>query len=363
MSEDKDDKQYDASPQKLRKAREKGDIPRTPEVGSALAYIGSFVGLCLIGAPLCLYWLAQAVRIGFDFGPGPGPGSNDAPAAGRFDAAAGFVGVSGLLMLAVMAVPATLVLAGLVAQRSIVFSPQKLAPDFSRINPVKNAAQKFGKSGLVTFLMSLARVSLVAAGGWYLFASLLDRLAATVFTGGPQWVQGLGDMLWQVIMLGAGIAAGFAVLDLLWKHHEHRQRNRMTRKEMEDEHKDSEGDPHMKAARRQKAIDLALNSMLKDVETADVVMVNPTHYAVALKWNRGSGRAPICVAKGTDAVAARIRARAAEARVPLWPDPPATRALYATVDIGQEIPADHFAAVAAAIRFAQKMRDKARQGW
>ena len=129
------------------------------------------------------------------------------------------------------------------------------------------------------------------------------------------------------------------------------------------QHKDSEGDPHLKAARRQKAVDLALGSMLADVEKADVVIVNPTHYAVALEWKRGSGKAPVCLAKGVDEVAARIRERAREHKVPIWSDPPCARALHATTKIGAEVPRAQFGPVAAAIRFAEAMRAKARRGY
>ena len=103
--------------------------------------------------------------------------------------------------------------------------------------------------------------------------------------------------------------------------------------------------------------------MLADVEKADVVIVNPTHYAVALEWKRGSGRAPVCLAKGVDEVALRIRERAREHKVPIWSDPPCARALHATVKLGEEIPHDQFGPVAAAIRFSEQMRIRARQGW
>jgi flagellar biosynthetic protein FlhB len=103
--------------------------------------------------------------------------------------------------------------------------------------------------------------------------------------------------------------------------------------------------------------------MLADVQTADVIIVNPTHYAVALKWQRGAKTAPICVAKGVDEIAAQIRARAAEHAVPIHSDPPTARAVYATVPIGEPIKTEHFKAVAAAIRFAEAMRAKARKTW
>jgi flagellar biosynthetic protein FlhB len=135
----------------------------------------------------------------------------------------------------------------------------------------------------------------------------------------------------------------------------------MTRQEMTEEHKESEGDPHFRAHRRQRGQEIALNRMLQAVPEADVVVVNPTHYAVALKWNRKDRRAPVCVAKGQDEIAARIRERAIEAGVPIHRDPPTARALHAALDVGDEIGREHYQAVAAAIRFAEAMRKKARR--
>lgn len=108
-----------------------------------------------------------------------------------------------------------------------------------------------------------------------------------------------------------------------------------------------------------------MNRMLADVPKADVVVVNPTHYAVALQWNRRAGRAPVCLAKGTDEIAARIREAAAAAGVPIHSDPPTARALHAVIDIGREIRPEHYAPVAAAIRYAERMRKRARdrKGW
>jgi flagellar biosynthetic protein FlhB len=148
-------------------------------------------------------------------------------------------------------------------------------------------------------------------------------------------------------------------IDFVWQRAEHLRKHRMSRKEMTDEQKDAEGDPMMKQQRRQKAMEVANTQMLADVPEADVVIVNPTHYAVALKWSREAGSAPVCVAKGVDHVAARIREVADESAVPIHSDPPTARALHATVEIGQEIPPDHYQAVAAAIRFAERIRQEA----
>ncbi len=357
MSEDQSDRTFEATEQKLRRARQEGDIPRSQEANAALLYLGFWGALALMGATMVPGWLRMAART---IGAEPWPDKVNRTTADLGWATGGYAALSALAAIALMGL---CVLLGMIAQRTIVFTPKKLSLDFSRIDPLKNAKQKFGKSGLVGFGISLGKAGLVIASGWILFGSLLVMLSNADRMGGGQWVSGLGVILGRVTMLAVGISALFAVVDLLWKYFDHRRRNRMSRKEMMDEFKESEGDPHMKANRRQRAVDIVMNQMLADVEKADVVLVNPTHYAVALQWKRGSGRAPVCLAKGIDEVAARIRGRAAEHNIPVWPDPPATRAIYALVDIGAEIRNEHFAPVAAAIRFAEAMRRKARDGW
>ncbi len=158
------------------------------------------------------------------------------------------------------------------------------------------------------------------------------------------------------------IALAIGGIDLLWQRAEHLRRNRMSHKELMDEHKQLEGDPHVKQQRRQRGQEIALNKMLADVPGADVVIVNPSHYAVALKWSRKPGSAPVCVAKGVDEIAARIREIASQSGVPIHRDPPTARALHAAVPIGEEIRPEHFAAVAVAIRFADEMSRK-RRSW
>lgn len=353
MSEDKDDRTFEASEQKLRQAREKGDIPRSTELNATVMYLGAWLAFTMGAGFAVRHWMAMASRA---------MGNGGWVEGATFDIAASVAHFAGLSVLGLVSLPGLAILFALIAQRALIFTPSKLAFDLKRINPMKTAGQKFGASGLMTFAISLAKAGLVCAGGWYLFVGLADRLAASAMGGGA-WTQDLGRLLSRVLMMAVGISIIFAAIDLGWKHHEHRKRLRMTRQEAEDEHKHSEGDPHMKAARRQRAVDIAMKQMLADVARADVVIVNPTHYAVALEWKRGSGRAPVCLAKGTDEVAARIRAKAREKQVPIWSDPPCARSIHATVDVGQEVRRDQFAAVAAAIRFAEAMRLKARAGW
>lgn len=352
--ENKDDKEFEASGQKLARAREQGDVPRSTEINVLAMYIGFWFVFAAIAGFATKNWLAMAER---SLGAGGWPIEHAFPLASSLGRYAAIVVIMSFL------VPGVMIIVGLVAQRGLIFSGKKVKPDIKRINPIKNAKQKFGPSGLMTFAISLVKVILVCGGGWYIFIGLIDRIATTAFGSGTQWVNVISIVIMKVMGLAIVVSALLAVVDVMWKRHEFMQRQRMSRKEMEDEHKNSEGDPHLKAARRRKAVDIAMKQMLSDVEKADVIIVNPTHYAVALKWNREAGRVPVCVAKGTDDVAARIRDRAAEHKVPIFSDPPTARSLHATVKIGEEIRREHYFAVAAAIRFAENMRKKARAGW
>jgi flagellar biosynthetic protein FlhB len=260
-----------------------------------------------------------------------------------------------------MALPPVLVIAVLIATRSFAVTPDRIAPKLQRISPLATASHKFGAEGLMEFAKSTVKMGLVATILYLFLAARLEEVLATVYLSPAMSAAVLGRLTVEFLGLVLMVAVVLGGVDYLWQVHLHRQRNRMSRKEMLDEYKESEGDPHLKAARRQRAQELATNRMLADVATADVVVVNPTHYAVALRWDRAKGGAPVCVAKGVDEIARVIRERAAEHGVPIHSDPPTARAIHATVEIGQQIRTEHYRAVAAAIRFAEAMRRKARR--
>lgn len=356
MSEEPgDDKEFDPSERRLEEARIKGEVPQGRDLLAAAAFGGLLLGGMMIGASgtaglgeAGMTLLDQADQFSdLVFGGGSAP----------------LVGLTSTILAALaplFLLPFVLVVATLVAQRALVFAPSKLAPKLSRISPIQGARNKFGRSGLFEFgknFVKLATISL--ALGLFLAertASVTMALFLNPAVAAATMLTLLGEFLVVVLVLQSAIG----MIDLLWQRADHLRRHRMSRKEMLDELRQSDGDPHLKAARRQRAVDIASSRMLADVATADVVIVNPTHYAVALKWNRASRRAPICVAKGVDEAAARIRERAAEAGVPIRHDPPTARALHATVEIGAEISQEQYRAVAAAVRFAEAMRLKAR---
>ncbi|MDP3341322.1 flagellar biosynthesis protein FlhB [Frigidibacter sp.] len=360
MSEAPDDGEKDHEPtqKRLDDARRRGDILRAPELNVAAGYAGILLTAVTLGGATVtalgdtgMVLLGQADRL--------------APllVAGEAGPVGGLIASVGLAALPWLAAPMLAVLALLLALRGIVFAPEKLMPDLKRISPLGNATQKFGRAGLFEFAKNFAKLALVSV---LLGLFLASRMPAILTAQNlPAAMSGalLADLLVDFLVLVLGIALVMGLADILWQQAERMRRLRMTRQEVIEEYKASEGDPHMKGRRRQRGREIAMNRMLADVARADVVIVNPTHFAVALKWERGSGRAPVCVGKGVDEIAARIRAAAAEAGVPLHSDPPTARALYATVGIGREIRPDQYKAVAAAIRFAEAMRRRARDRW
>jgi flagellar biosynthetic protein FlhB len=266
-----------------------------------------------------------------------------------------------LPLLPFFVVPGILAVVALVSSRSLVFATEKMKPKMNKISPIAQAKNKFGRSGLFEFAKSFAKLSIYSIIlGIYLFAKMEDILA-TMALSPAMATAVLLRMSITFLFLVLAVSLTIGGVDFLWQRAEHLRKHRMSHKEMRDEHKQMEGDPHMKQERRQRAIDIAMNKMLADVPDADVVVVNPTHYAVALKWDRKRGTAPKCVAKGVDEVAAKIREIAAENGVALHSDPPTARAIHASVEIGEEVRPEHYRAVAAAIRFAEALRKKARR--
>lgn len=350
------DKQYDASQKKLDDAREKGEVAKSVDLTTAAGY-GGFIVAAYFAGPATMVSLAEGMSVLL--------GRADHLAAEVFGGTSvpfmsGLYALTGAAMLPWVVLPAVFAILSVVAQRAFVFAPSKLAPKGSRISLIKGFGNKFGREGIFEFLKSTVKLAIFCVIlGVFLaiqFPAIMETLKMT-----PSMVttRFLG-MTVQLLLLVLVVALLIGIVDLMWQMAQHQRKNRMSRQELLDEQKQSEGDPMMKQQRRQKAVTIAMNQMLADVPDADVVIVNPTHYAVALKWDRRAGQAPVCVAKGVDEIAARIREIAEAKGVAIHSDPPTARALFATVQLGDEIRADHYKAVAAAIRFADTLRAKRR---
>lgn len=355
-SEDDSDKSFEPTPQKLQKAREKGEVAKSSDLSVVAGYAGLLIALFTAGqyisealGTLFVVLIGQADEISDLISSGPAT----SPAAGILK------GV--LIPVAILfGLPATAVLLSLIGQRALIFAPSKLKPKPSRLSIPSNAKNKFGRGGLFEFAKSFTKLVIYGTClTFFLHSHLTDILSASAAPAQSSILL-MVNLLFRFLFIVITIAFAIGVIDYIWQYSEHMRKNRMSRKELQDETKDAEGDPHVKHQRRQRAQDIATNQMMADVPKADVVIVNPTHFAVALKWSRASGTAPVCVAKGVDEVAAAIRSAAGQAGVPVRSDPPTARALHATVEIGQEIAEEHYRPVAAAIRFAEAMRKRAK---
>ena len=355
QSDDSAEKSHEPTQKKLDDARRKGEVAKSADITTAAAYGGLLLAMLTLGAgslstlgstmanlldradSLSLIWFQD----------------------GGTPLAAGLLARLVPPVLGWFAIPAIAVILAIIAQRAFVVAPDKLQPKLSRISPLANAKNKFGRAGLFEFAKSLTKLSIYAfILGVFLYRRLPDILITSRLVPTSGLIV-LGRLTVEFLAIVLVIAAAIGAVDLLWQRQEHLRKNRMSHKELTDETKQTEGDPHLKQQRRQRGYEIAMNQMLRDVPDADVVVVNPAHYAVALKWSRTAGAAPKCVAKGVDEVAARIREVAAAAAVPIHRDPPTARALFATVEIGREILPEHYQTVAVAIRFAETMRAKA----
>jgi len=345
MESEDQDKPNEPTQKRLEDARKKGQIARSQDALTASVYAGFLIAALGFGESALL---ASADA---------GMTALHSPA--RIDAwALSIAMLSPVLPLFLL--PAVSVLGLLLLQRGLVFTGENLLPQLSRIDPLAASKHRFGPDGLMEFLKGTTKMTLVSLLLALILQRQLDALIAT-----PMLDPGPGSafilaVLVQFLAAVLAISLVFAAGDMMWQIHRHRKRNRMSRQELMDEHREAEGDPQTRAIRRQRAQEIALNRMLADVPTADVVVVNPEHYAVALKWHRSRRQAPICIAKGVDDAALRIRQIAAEHSVPIHRDPPTARALHASVEVGAEIRPEHYRSVAAAIRFAEAMRKRAR---
>lgn len=360
MSEDGEggggEKVFDPTPQRLAEARRKGDIPRSADVNAAATYL-ALLAVCATAGGYAMTRAGSVLTVFIDqpdrlAGRILGPGGPGLAGAILLDAATA--------LAPVFLVPIAAVLVSLFAQQAITFSGEKLAPKFSRLSPIEGAKRRFGPTGLVEFAKGVVKLAAVAVALFLYLSHDLDRMvgastAEAVVLGGM-----MVDSLIVILTIATLVAVAIAGIDVVWQRFDHHRRLRMSFQDLREEAKASEGDPHMKAQRRSRAEAIATNRMLLDVPKADVIIVNPTHVAVALAWARTKGSAPVCVAKGEDELALRIREIAATAGVPLHSDPTTARALNATVAVGREIAPEHYRTVAAAIRFSDRMRAAAR---
>ncbi len=356
--EDESEKPFEATPRKLEEARKRGEVPVSQDLVTFGVYLAILASALLFGV-----WSAN--EGGLALLPYIATPETLAETVFADNGRYAHLPMTGQFMVAAAAwfvLPFLLALGVAFLQGALVFSGQKIQPKLNRISPVKNAKQKYGADGFFNFLKSFVKLAVYSVILALVFWQDIEAILAMPALPLPEMLSLIADLSFRFLAASAAVIFVIAIIDFIWQRAQFLRRQRMSFKELKDELKDTEGDPYTKQARRQKAYDIATNQMLSDVPGADVVVVNPEHFAVALKWERQRGTAPVCVAKGVDEIAARIREVATENAVPIYRDPPTARALHATVDIGEEIAFEHYQAIASAIRFADTMREKVRRG-
>lgn len=353
---DQDDKTEAATPRRLEKAREEGQVARSRELSTFLLLAGGVGGLWAMGSTLYAQ-LGLVVEQSFLF-----------ERSVAFDPAvmvAHFWSLAQRSLLALLPLLILLLLIALVAPMLLggwLLSAKSLAPQFSRLNPLKGLKRLFSTHALAELGKAIAKSLLVGVVAVQFISSHVGEMMALMTQPLPQALANalqLAAWACAVIVLTLIVVIGIDVPYQLWSH---AKKLRMSKEDLRQEHKESEGDPHVKGRIRAQQQAVARRRMMSKVPTADVIVTNPTHYAVALAYQEGSMGAPRVVAKGTELVAARIRELGAEHGVPLLEAPPLARALYRHVDLDKEIPAELYTAVAEVLAWAYRLKRVREEG-
>jgi len=351
MAEESDlEKTEPASARRLEQAREEGQVPRSPELATFVVVAVGLGGLWLLGGRMAGA-LQGLIRDAFDFAPALAFDEGALPAVLRAQAARGLAAwlpFAGAMLAAALAAP--------LALRGWVFSAQVLAPDFARLDPVAGLQRMFSLNSWAELAKSLVKVALLTAvAAWiaHHYAAEVLHLARQPVGGALRGALGL-LALTAAALLGAMLLV--AALDVPWQLWSHARKLRMTRDELRQEMKETEGDPQLKARVRSMQREAARRRMMAQVPKADVVVTNPTRFAVALRYREGAMRAPQVVARGALLVAARIRELAEQHGVPVVEAPPLARALYRHAELEREIPPALYAAVAEVLAYVYQLR-------
>lgn len=351
---DQDSKTEEASPRKLQEARKKGDFARSPDVATTLSLAGAAAVLLLSGS----YFSQQMAEDLVPFIAAPHT------MLGGLDAGGGVeIGIHAVMTFApfllslMLAVIVGSVFGNVAQSQGFIFTAEKLKPKLSTLNPISGFKRIFGPDGLVQFLKTFIKLVLIGVVCWWVLkphVRELENLAAMSPMVILPFAMEICIRLFVAALVFLTLTAG---ADYIWQRIRFARRMRMTKQESKDDFKQSEGDPHVKAKLRQIRMQRSRQRMMQAVPTATVIVTNPTHYSVALRYNPDDGDpAPICVAKGVDALALRIREVAKEHDVPIVENVPLARALYATVEVDEIIPREHFEAAAKLIGFVMNAR-------
>ncbi|MDF1793167.1 MAG: flagellar biosynthesis protein FlhB [Thalassobaculaceae bacterium] len=348
--QDQSEKTEEPTPKKLSEARKKGQIPNSKEVNSFAVLLGATLLVAIAGPFVALRVYSPLAGIIQKSESLPIDQGNTGLIL--YDAFSSVL----IAMLPVFAVFMVLALAASMGQSGILFTTDPLTPKLDKLSPIKGVGRLFSLRSLVEFLKGIAKMLIVGTVAVVLVMPELDRLETIVQMDVRQLLEEIQTLLVRLLIGVASIMAVIAFADFVYQKYEHIKQLRMSRQEIRDEHKQSEGDPHVKARLRQIRHDRARQRMMAAVPQADVVITNPTHFAVALQYDTSTMAAPTVVAKGADSVAFRIREVAGANDIPIVENPPLARALFGGVELDQQIPEEHYQAVAQIISYVYRLK-------
>jgi flagellar biosynthesis protein FlhB len=359
MADERDSSQQTEQPtqKRLEEAREHGDIVKSPEVSAFILLLGGTLAIMSLGGST-MHAMAGAMRVFLE--------SPDQLAIGTpsdvMALARSVVTTLGTILGPVFAVMMATAVAAHVLQARPSFTLEKIKPDFAKLNIFAAAKRMFGVEGLLNLGRGLLKIGVVGMAVWTQVWPARNMLGS-VMEQTPYDVAGdMGHLLYKVLLAALIALAVIAATDYAIQRYRFTQRNKMSKQEIKEEYRQNEGDPQIKAKIRQIRLERAKKRMIAAVPEATVIITNPTHYAVALKYEQGQMAAPICVAKGVDALALKIREVAAAHEVPIIENPPLARALHAAIEVDEPVPAEHFKAVAQVIGYVYRLTGKMHSG-
>ncbi len=351
MAADSDlEKTEPASPRRLEKAREEGNVPRSRELAACASLVAGGTLLWVLGGAL-ESGLSLMLRDGLSI-----------PRALAFDPVAllehgsQLIGRVLWLLLPFAAILLAVILAAPLTVGGWLFSSSALLPKFERLDPVAGIGRMFSMHALGELGKAIAKTVLVGLAGWFVLRSEAQTVFSLASLPADSAAQALGSLLMAAFVPMAGVLALIAAVDVPWQRWQHAKKLMMTREDVRQEHKEQEGNPEIKGRIRAQQREMARRRMMAEVPKADVVITNPTHYAVALKYSETEHAAPVVLAKGADDVAAKIREIAAEHRIPLLEAPLLARALYRHTEPGDIIPERLYTAVAQVLAYVFQLR-------
>lgn len=347
---DQSEKTEDPTPKRLEESRKKGQVATSREVNHWFMLLAGAVALMVLAPGL-------ARNIGETLAGVIGQaGTTPADAGNLMRLVSDVLLDVGLAMLPLLVLLIVAALAAGLIQNGLVISGEPLIPKLEKLSLIKGVKRLFSMKSLVEFTKGVLKIAVVGAVLILVLMPKFDEIVMAATLDIPQVVALLHSLALRMMLAVVSVTTVVAGLDLLYQRWEHQKNLRMSRQEVKEELKQSEGDPLIKGRLRQIRMERARQRMMAKVPDADVVITNPTHYAVALSYVPETMAAPALVAKGTDAVAQRIREVAQEHGVPVVENPPLAQALFATVDLDQEIPSEHYRAVAEIIGYVMGLK-------